>query len=87
MSRLIRLWKSDKIGFKEVDPVELELLRADQRKRSSGVSGRGPSRFRGKRRPMRGIATVGLKAKGPIKSPEFVLDSDTEEVTEGNLRM
>lgn len=78
VSRLIRLWKSDEIGFRQVDPGELEVMRAE-RKGSSGGSHR-PSVFRGKRRPMRKVATIGMKAKGPIKSPEFISDSDSEEI-------
>lgn len=88
LSRLIKLWNSDKIRFTQVDPTELESMRATAKEKGSVAGHHGPSPFRGKRRPMRKVATVGLKAKGPIKSAEFVSDSDMDEAArEGTSKM
>lgn len=81
---MIRSWRSGKTGFRK--PTEAKGAEGAEGAEGTESTGkRKRSRVEGGndgnviRKRLRGVVTIGLKAKGKIKSPEFILDSDTEE--------
>lgn len=68
LHELIRSWRAGHIGFRRV----MEVPTGGKRKE------RGVREESGGRRKMRRVMTIGVKAKGKVKSPEIILDSDEE---------
>lgn len=84
LQKLYSAWQSGEIGFRKMGSeewaearVKWEAARVDDL--SAGARVRGPSASRGRRQNVRKVGTLGLKAKGLIRSPEFVTDSDVDE--------
>ncbi|KAJ3542513.1 hypothetical protein NM688_g5963 [Phlebia brevispora] len=78
VQRLIRGWKSGQIQFERVPRKELGQAQSDAmetgRLRNETEKVGNPSQYRGKRRDARKVSTIGLRAKGPIRSRELTVD-------------
>lgn len=83
LQKLNTAWRSGAAGFRKMGGEEwaevtkqYEATQMD--KPSARTRVRGPSTSCGKRRDVRKVGTVGIKAKGIIRSSEFVVDSDVD---------
>lgn len=76
LGMLIRSWRSGGTGFRRMEEAEVAAMEAEANAEKCNGSG---AREGIKRREMRRVNTIGLKAKAKVKSPEFILDSDIEE--------
>lgn len=73
-----RVWSSGMLHFTRLSDEDWqELMQRDRSEKQQRRLGRFQT-VHG-RRPMRGVMTVGLKNKGPIKSDQYVEESEIEE--------
>lgn len=79
LGRLIRSWRSGQTGFRRMEEAEVAAMEAEVNAEAEKRNGKGLRNEDVKRREMRRVMTIGLKAKAKVKSPEFILDSDMED--------